>query len=105
MCVALIGGMKRLERHYIKEAEMLGIKLQVFNSHKQGIPAKLGSMDALIIFTNKVSHNAKHEASAMAKASGIPVIMHHSCGLCTLRNCLRCLKELEPTKAFSGSTL
>jgi hypothetical protein len=26
-----------------------------------------------------------------AKLNNIPVFMHHSCGVCTLRDCLNCL--------------
>jgi hypothetical protein len=29
----------------------------------------------------------------VAKASNIPVVMHHACGICTFRNCLECFKS------------
>jgi len=48
---------------------------------------------ALLIFTNKVSHRARHEALSVAKAQNIPVFQYHSCGVCTLRNCLNCIKS------------
>lgn len=41
MCIALIGGMERLERHYKKEAKRCGVELKVFNIHKAGIHSKI----------------------------------------------------------------
>jgi hypothetical protein len=32
----------------------------------------------------------------MAKKQGIPIFMHHSCGVCTLRECLQCLRMACP---------
>lgn len=93
MCVALIGGMDRLERHYISEAEKLGIDLRVFTKAESQISSKIKNMDAMVIFTNKVSHRVKKEAVNTAKAMNIPVLMYHSCGVCTLRDCLSCLKR------------
>ena len=93
MCVALIGGMDRLKRNYIEEAKKYGVELKIFNKHVTGIVSKIKNMDALIIFTNKVSHKAKKEAMNIAKTKNIPIYMYHSCGICTLRDCLNCLKN------------
>ena len=93
MCVALIGGMDRLERNYITEAEKLLIDLRVFTKSETGITSKIKNVDAMVIFTNKVSHKARKEAMNIAKARNIPVLMYHSCGVCTLRDCLNCLKN------------
>jgi ABC-type uncharacterized transport system substrate-binding protein len=90
MCVALIGGMDRLEKHYREEATRAGITLQVFTRSQTNIAAKLKKADAIVIFTNKVSHRVKEEAMQVAKAHDIPVFMHHACGVCTFRNCLQC---------------
>lgn len=92
MCVALIGGMDRLERHYIDEAEKLGINLRVFTRAENNITAGVKHVDAVVIFTNKVSHRAKKDVINTARAKGIPILMYHSCGVCTLRDCLNCLK-------------
>jgi hypothetical protein len=91
MSVALIGGMDRLERHYTDEAQRAGVGLRVFSRSEVNIVAKLKNMDAMLIFTNKVSHRVKTEAMKAAKAHGIPVYMQHSCGVCTLRACLNCM--------------
>jgi DNA-binding MurR/RpiR family transcriptional regulator len=96
MCIALIGGMDRLEKHYREEAERAGITLQVFSKSQTNIAAKLKKADAMVIFTNKVSHRVKVEAMQVAKARAIPVIMQHACGVCTLRNCLECFAAKSP---------
>lgn len=95
MCVALIGGMDRLERDYQDEAGKAGIQLRVFTKPETNLASKIKNMDAVIIFTNKVSHNAKREAVSAAKSRKIPVYMRHSCGICALRDCLDCLISLE----------
>ena len=91
MCIALIGGMDRLERHYMDEAGRAGVELRVFNTSEVNIGAKLKHADAMLIFTNKVSHRVKKEAMNAARINDIPVFMQHSCGVCTLRSCLNCL--------------
>ena len=93
MCIALIGGMDRLERHYINEAERFGIDLKVFNKSEIGITPKIKNVDAVVIFTNKVSHRVMREAMNAAKTNDIPVYMYHSCGVCTLRDCFNCIKK------------
>jgi len=95
MCVALIGGMDRLEREYINEAMRLGIELKVYTKSETGIASKVKNVDAMVIFTNKVSHKAKKEVMNIAKAKNIPVFTYHSCGICTLRDCLSCLRSAK----------
>lgn len=91
MCIAVIGGMTRLEQHYRREAKQAGINLRIFNQAEVNLCAKLEHVDALLIFTNKVSHRARREALEAVKGRAIPVFMEHSCGVCTLRDCLNCL--------------
>lgn len=91
MCIALIGGMDRLGRNYINEAESFGIDLIVFTKYEKEMAAKIKNVDTVVIFTNKISHNAKREVMRIAKFHNIPVFMHHKCGICTLKNCLDCL--------------
>lgn len=93
MSVALIGGMERLERRYADEARRLGIALKVFNVAEAGMAGKLKKVDALVVFTNKVSHEARTEAFRVARSRGIPLILRHSCGVCTFRDCINCLNN------------
>jgi len=93
MCVALIGGMDRLERDYEVEAQKHGVKLKVFTKTKTGLVARLKSVDVVVVFTGKVSHRLRGEALSAAKSKNIPVIMTHSCGVCSLRECLQRLAK------------
>jgi uncharacterized protein YehS (DUF1456 family) len=97
MSVVLIGGMDRLEPQYLQEAKRAGVRLRVFTVAQNNIAAKLKHADAVVIFTNKVSHRARNEAVTTARANDIPVFMHHTCGVCTLRECLKCMTTINHT--------
>ncbi len=91
MCVALIGGMDRLERDYKKEAVKYGVFLKVYTKGKINLDAKLKAVDAIVVFTGKTSHRIKNQAVGRARMEQIPVVMSHSCGICSLRHCLGCI--------------
>lgn len=95
MSIVLVGGMDRLGDKYQKEAKDSGIDLHIFSQAELNMKRKIKRADAVVIFTNKVSHRAKNEAFVAAKSCGIPVFMHHACGVCTLRECLKCLKVMH----------
>lgn len=95
MSVILVGGMDRLGEKYQKEARKQGMKLRIFSQADQNMGIKIRHADAVVIFTNKVSHQARNEAFSAAKKQGIPVFMHHSCGVCTLRECLSCVSLIH----------
>lgn len=95
MSIALIGGIDRLGEKYLKEAKELGMDLRIFSQSERNMASKIKNADAVVIFTNKVSHQARNEAFGAAKKHGIPVFMHHACGVCTLRECLSCLKLMQ----------
>ncbi len=85
----------QLERHYKSEAVRFGIDLKVFNTSVAGIASKLKNMDAVVIFTNKVSHRARKEVLKAARTRNVPVYQCHSCGVCTLRDCFNCLNNYK----------
>jgi hypothetical protein len=91
MCIALMGGMERLEPHYRREAERLGMELRVFNTSRTDILSRLRGVDLVLILTGRVSHRLRTEAMKAAKAHNIPVIMEHGCGLCSFRDTIACL--------------
>ena len=93
MRVSLIGGMDRLNKHYVQEAEKLGIDLRIFTRSETNLSAKIGQSRAVVIFTNKISHQARNQAVNSATSKNIPVLMSHNCGVCALRDCINCLKE------------
>ena len=92
MSIVLVGGIDRLGAQYIKEANKMGMKLKIFSQLEQHMARGIKSADAVVIFTNMISHKGRNIAVTMAKESGIPVFMHHACGVCSLRQCLKCVK-------------
>jgi len=91
MKVSLVGGIDRLDRHYRETAAKVGIDLHIYTKSEVHLSSKLKNTDAVVIFTNKISHQARIQVMNMAKSNDIPVYMFHSCGVCTLRDCLNCL--------------
>ncbi len=95
MCIRLIGGMDRLERYYVREADRVDFQLKVFNQWERNLSKKINSLDALILFTDKVSHMAKKEAMDVARSNQIPIFLNHSSGVSTLRKCLDIIKNCK----------
>ena len=79
MCVTLIGGMDRLKQDYIAAARQGGATLKCISRNERNFVDKIGNPDAIIVFTNKVSHEANRN---------IPIHLVHSCGVSSLRDCL-----------------
>ena len=98
MTAAVIGGMDRLQPHYQKTARKAGYRIKMFTGAENTITERLGRIDLMIIFTNKVSHSARKNAFEAARSENIPVIMCHSCGVSTLRDCLKNPKPDCPMK-------
>jgi hypothetical protein len=97
--VALIGGMDRLRTHYIEEAWKSGVDLRVFSQAEVKMGPKIRELDALVIFTGMISHQAREKVMQVAKSRNIPVLMSHSCGVCSLRQCIDCLVNKSLTSA------
>jgi hypothetical protein len=85
--------MDRLKRGYERTAKEYGVLLRHFCRGCPRFDERLKGMDAIVIFTNMVSHNAKKRAFSKGKAAGIPVFMCHSCGLSSLKRCLKGIKK------------
>ena len=94
MSIAVIGGMDRLKRDYQKVGVKYGVDIYHFERGRQGLDKRLGKMDAIVIFTGRVSHNAMKQARSAATAGGAHLIMSRACGLSSLGRCLeRIIKE------------
>ena len=88
MSVTLIGGMDRLKANYIAVASKLGHDLKILSKNEANFMAKAGSPDLYIVFTNKISHEARRKAKKLAESKNIPIKFAHSCGVSTLEECL-----------------
>ncbi|MBA2848487.1 DUF2325 domain-containing protein [Thermosulfuriphilus ammonigenes] len=88
MCVVLVGGMDRLRKEYETEARKKGIELRVYSRLVPRLSRKIKNVDAIILFTNKVSHEARKQVLTAHRENDIPLIQLHSCGLSSLKRCL-----------------
>lgn len=88
MCITLIGGMDRLKAEYIRSASEGGHSLKFLSKNERNFEEKIGNPDAILIFTNKISHEARRKALQTAKSRGIEVEMIHSCGVSSLKEYL-----------------
>lgn len=96
MCVALIGGMDRLKRDYQRIGGKYGAEIRHFEKRCPYLEQKLLSVDAIIVFTDKVSHDARNIAVSTGRGAGIPVLMCHSCGVSSLKRCLEGIIKQTP---------
>jgi hypothetical protein len=99
MCIALIGGMDRLKSDYRRMAIEYGVDLRHFERDCPCFEKRLNGMDAIIIFTNRISHGAWKIALSKGKGAGIPILMSHSCGMSSLKRCLD--KIVNPVRKSS----
>ena len=81
--------MDRLYKDYIAAAKEKGHSLKCISRNERNFTDKIGNPDAMIVFTNKISHEAKRKAVQVARSRNIPLQMVHSCGVSSLRECLR----------------
>ena len=72
---------------------------------KTGLVARLKSVDVMVVFTGKVSHQLRREATNAARSKSIPVMQVHSCGVCSLRECLQRLQPAFDELDYSASEL
>lgn len=89
MSITLVGGMDRLKAEYMAAAKKMGHNLKCIARNERNFQDKIGAPDMLIVFTNKISHEAKRKAAEIAKSRRLPLRLAHSCGVSTLRDCLK----------------
>ena len=73
MSVVIVGGHDRMVQQYKQVCKAHRCKAKVFTKKAGNLGNQIGSPDAIIIFTNTVSHKMVNSASKEAKRSGIPV--------------------------------
>ncbi len=89
MSITLIGGIDRLKQDYIRAAEKHGVTLKCILHDSPDFKARIGSPDAVVIFTRQISHEARRKALEHAKAQGLTVHQLHSCSISSLWRCIR----------------
>ena len=92
MTVALVGGLSCLAGRYRSIAAEHQIDLRVYIDRHACLKCKLGEVDAVIMFTDLVSHQAAKEVNKLARSHGKCVVRHHRSSVTAAR---RCLKEVK----------
>ena len=86
--VAIIGGVKGIEREYLDIAKDCNFNCKLFNQKCPQFDKKIKNVDACILFTNTVSHKLSLESCKICKKHGIKMIKVHSSGITGLRQTL-----------------
>ena len=77
----------RLKQDYIRKARQKGVDLKCILHDVPDLKARIGTPDAVVIFTKQISHEARRKAIEHAKAQNIQVHMLHSCSISSLCGC------------------
>src|SRR3989304_2381299 len=93
MTVALVGGLDRLEQRYRSEAKHQDVDLRVFNKPTCNLSCKLAGVDAVILFTDLVSHASAEQVYKLARAKSVCLICSHNSSLSAARRCLAQAKQ------------
>ena len=94
MSIVLIGGHDRMYGKYKGIAGKHGHKIKVFTQITTRFNKSIGSPDAIVLFTNTVSHKMVDIAVREAKKKKIPIIRCHTSSGNSLEETI---KELEKT--------
>lgn len=89
--LAIIGGIKGIEREYIETAKEFNCKCKLFNIKCPQFEKKIQNVDCCILFTDTVSHKLSLESCRICKKKGIKLIKTHSSSITSLKQNLESL--------------
>lgn len=93
MSIVLIGGHDRMSHRYKAMAEEKGHRIKVYTQMPARFSKTIGSPDAILFFTNTVSHKMVKAGITEAKKLKIPVLKSHSSSAVSLKNAIGILEE------------
>lgn len=93
MSVVLIGGHDRMHSEYKGIGKKNGLKLKVFTQITPKFSKNIGNPDAIVLFTNTVSHKMVNIAIKEAKRKNIPITRSHTSSSNSLNEILQELKN------------
>ena len=88
MSILLLGGHERMEDIYKQQGKKRGHKLKVMSKMKADFTKRIGSPEAIIIFTNTISHKMVISAENIAKKNEVAIIKCHTSSQNALQNIL-----------------
>lgn len=103
MKIAVLGGIWSLGQRYRHEVEKQGHECVHYNCYESNLRASLSGVDAIIMFTNTISHQASGIARQLARGGGVPLLCTTGSGVSALRQCLGSLATTQnPTMRVSA---
>jgi hypothetical protein len=94
MSVAILGGLDRLKKSYVKNAQAMGYQVKIFNQRVPDLAQRLSRVQLIVIFTGNVAHPMVQDARRIGKKFNIPVGRTHSSSVAALKRCLNKLSLL-----------
>lgn len=88
MKVAVIGGIWTLAQTYEQEVRRQGHKCVHCNGYSRKLDGTLQGVDAIILFTKTVSHQAADAARVVSRSGKVPLLCAQGSGVSSLRKCL-----------------
>lgn len=76
--VAIVGGVKGIEREYKEIMKANDLKCRVYNQNCPNFEKKIKNCEACILFTGTVSHKLSLATSKVCKKNNIKLIRLHS---------------------------
>ena len=93
MSIVLIGGHDRMGRRYKEMGKEKGHRIKVYTQMPARFAKSIGNPDAILFFTNTVSHKMVKVATSEAKKLKIPVFKSHSSSADSLKNAIKILED------------
>lgn len=94
MKVAVIGGIWTLAQTYENEVRRQGHQCVHCNGYSRKMDGHLRGVDAIILFTKTVSHQAANAARGISRSDGVPLLCAQGSGISSLRKCLTELSHI-----------
>jgi len=93
MCIAVIGGVKGMEREYKEILEKKGCKYKIYNQKVPDFNKKIKNVDGVVIFTGTVSHKLALNCASICRKNGICIARPHSSSINKLEESIENIKK------------
>lgn len=94
MCIVLVGGHDRMHSEYKDIGKEQGYKMKIFTQMPSNFIKSIGEPDAVVLFTNTVSHKMAITTVKETKRKNIPLFRCHTSSGSSLRETLMQLKTI-----------
>lgn len=95
MSIVLVGGHDRMAGEYKVIGNKYGVKFKIYNKLPPRFSKTIGSPDAIVLFTDTVSHKMANIATKEGKKKKIPVELCHNSSKNSLETKIKELKAIS----------